>query len=154
MKIQQLIDSTRVTLGLEARELMPALEEIARHIAPAVGLEWSRIVDALAERERLGSTSVGGGFAIPHCKIDGLDTIWVSVARFADGIDFGGADGEEERFLFVVLSPADQASLHLQVLSQIARLLKRADCRRDLLEARNVDAVVAAIRHHAEAERL
>lgn len=154
MKIHLAIDASRVELDLHADGVSSALEVVARRVAPRVGIDADRITQALIERERLGATSVGGGFAIPHCKIDGLRSIWVSAARFDRDVDFAGGDAAGVRFLFVVLSPTDQPAVHLQVLSQIARLLKHSDCRRELLEAGDSARVVEVIRAHAEAEGL
>lgn len=154
MKIHELIEVARVGLDLHAEGVASALELVARLAAPKVGLPATTIQDALIERERLGATAVGGGFAIPHCKIEGLRSIWVSVARFDRAVDFGGGENSAVRFVFVVLSPTDQPAVHLQVLSQIARLLKHPECRRALLDARDAKEVVATIRSYAEAEGL
>ena len=110
------------------------------------------MVAALLQREALGSTSVGDGFAIPHCKIQGLNQIAIAVARLKTGVDFGGGDGEPVTFLFLVLSPPDQPAAHLQVLSQIARVLKRSDLRTNLLVASDASAVADSIYSTASSE--
>jgi mannitol/fructose-specific phosphotransferase system IIA component (Ntr-type) len=107
------------------------------------------------EREELGSTSVGNGFAIPHCKLATLDAIVVALARFTDGVDFGNSGKHEPvRFFFVVLSPPDQPTEHLQVLSQIARILKSTELREQLLKASKPADVVASIQRAADLEGL
>jgi len=154
MKIQKLIALEFVYLGLESPNIEAGLGAVANKFAPALGLDPSAVVDALLERERLGSTSVGGGFAIPHCKIQGLRDIAISLARFSREVPFGAERHDPVNFVFVVLSPPDQPAAHLQVLSQIARILKRGDLRTDLLAAANADDVLAAICRTAEAEGL
>jgi mannitol/fructose-specific phosphotransferase system IIA component (Ntr-type) len=154
MKIHKLIDPENVYLELAASDVESALNAVADAFSLKVGLEPRRVVDALVEREQLGSTSVGDGFAIPHCKADGLRQIAIALVRFVDGIDFGGADHEPVRFAFVVLSPPDQPAAHLQVLSQIARVLKRRELRSELLSAADADEVVGAIFRVAEEEGL
>lgn len=154
MKIHNLIQQENVYLGLEAEDVRSALNSVSNRIAPGLGLEVDEVVEALIERESLGSTSVGEGFAIPHCKIDGLPRIAIALARLDAGVPFG-KDGEDPvSFFFVVLSPPDQPAAHLQVLSQIARVLKRQDLRAELLSAENADDVSAALCRTAESEGL
>ena len=154
MKIRELADPDRVALDVSARDLMDALRAAADFAAPSTGLDSDRIMAALLDRERLGSTSVGGGFAIPHCKIEGLDTLDVSMVRFAEPVEFGTSEDSPIRFFFVVLSPPDQPAAHLQALSQIARVLKREDLRQELLDAPGRTEIVEALQRAADAEGL
>ena len=154
MKIHKLINPENVYLDLEVSEVKSALAAVANVFSPGLDLEPERVVEALVEREELGSTSVGDGFAIPHCKTHGLAQIAIALARFTDGIDFGGAGHDAVRFVFVVLSPPDQPAAHLQVLSQIARVLKRRELRSELLSAADAPEVVTAICRVAEEEGL
>ena len=117
MKIHKLINPENVYLDLGASDVKSALAAVSDVFAPVLDLEPERVVEALVEREELGSTSVGEGFAIPHCKTQGLDQIGIALARFTDGIDFGGTGHDPVSFVFVVLSPPDQPAAHLQVLS-------------------------------------
>jgi mannitol/fructose-specific phosphotransferase system IIA component (Ntr-type) len=154
VKLQKLIDTEQVFLGLEASSKDEVLSVLAEKLATEVGLAGNDVAAALRERERLGSTSVGDGFAIPHCKLTGLRSIQLALGRFSRGVDFNAADGKPVTFFFVVLSPPDQPAAHLQVLSQIARVLKRSDLRRDLVAAGDTEQVVRAIRQIAAAEGL
>lgn len=154
MKIQNIIEAEHVLLDLEGREIVEAVEAVAGRVAPGIGLKPKTVVDALLERERLGSTTVGDGFAIPHCKIAELKEIAVFLARFATPVDFAAADDQPVSFFFVVLSPPDQPAAHLQILSQIARVLKRTEVRKRLLEASDADEAVAALRDAADTEGL
>jgi mannitol/fructose-specific phosphotransferase system IIA component (Ntr-type) len=154
MKIQKLIDADQVYLDLEARDLVQALEVVADAAADGIGLDPRAVVQELLEREKLGSTSVGDGFAIPHCKIANLKEIAVFLARFASDVDFGASDEQPVRFFFVVLSPPDQPAAHLQVLSQIVRVLKREELRTQLMTAHDSEEVIEVLRTAAEAEGL
>jgi mannitol/fructose-specific phosphotransferase system IIA component (Ntr-type) len=154
MKLQKLIGSELVYLQLEAVERETALEAVAERMTAHLAVPASQIARALVDRERLGSTSVGDGFAIPHCKLAGLKSISIALARFREGIEFGSTDSSRVQFFFVVLSPPDQPAAHLQVLSQIARVLKRQELRSRLLEAADGPAVVEVIQQFAEAEGL
>jgi mannitol/fructose-specific phosphotransferase system IIA component (Ntr-type) len=154
MKIHKLINSENVFLDLAAADVESALAAVANVFSPCLSLEPQGVIEALVEREELGSTSVGDGFAIPHCKTQGLRQIAIALARFNDGVDFGGSGHDPVRFVFVVLSPPDQPAAHLQVLSQIARVLKRRELRSDLLTAADAAEIVSAICRVAEEEGL
>jgi PTS system nitrogen regulatory IIA component len=155
MSIRDAVRPNLVFLGLEADSAEAAIARMAEEMDAASGLDAEHVERALVEREKLGSTSVGNGFAIPHSKLDGLEEIVVALMAFDAGVDFGDSkNGPPVRFFFVVLSPPDQPAAHLQVLSQIARLLKRADVREQLLAADDVEAVVAAIEGAADREGL
>ena len=121
MKIHKLIETENVYLDLAATGLESALTAVAEAFAPTVGLAPAGVVESLLERERLGSTSVGEGFAIPHCKTQGLGQIAIALARFADQVPFDRDGRDPVRFVFVVLSPPDQPAAHLQVLAAVSR---------------------------------
>jgi mannitol/fructose-specific phosphotransferase system IIA component (Ntr-type) len=154
VKIHKSISTGDVHLDLDADDLESALESVAEKVADDIGVPSDTVVRALLERERLGSTSVGDGFAIPHCKLPGIKTIKIALARFNDGIPFAAPDNTPVSFVFIVLSPPDQPAAHLQVLSQIARVLKRKELRSELLQAPDSDAVVDAVGRVAETEGL
>ena len=155
MKIRDAIRSDFVFLGLEAENAKTAIDVMARELSAVSKLDAAMVERALFEREQLGSTSVGNGFAIPHCKLLNLGEIVVALARFDEGVDFGDNRSHEAvRFFFVVLSPPDQPAEHLQVLSQIARVLKNEDLRNELLSATDIESITAAIQRVAEQEGL
>ncbi|HSN53162.1 MAG TPA: PTS sugar transporter subunit IIA [Candidatus Sulfomarinibacteraceae bacterium] len=155
MKIREAVDRDLVFLGLRAADAAQAIAEMSRQLADHAGLDATTVAASLGERERLGSTSVGNGFAIPHCKLGDLEDIVVALARFEAGVDFGGNRHHEPvSFFFVVLSPPDRPAEHLQVLSQIARILKSRELRDELLGAADRDAVVVAVERAADREGL
>ena len=154
MKIHKLIEPKNVYLDLKGRDAESALAAVAEKMAPPIDLDPREVTKALLDREGLGSTSVGDGFAIPHCKMEKLKSIVIGLARFQPPVTFGGGDDTPIGFMFVVLSPPDHPAAHLQVLSQIARVLKRRDLRAELLSAPDVDGVSQAIGRAAEAEGL
>ena len=155
MKISDAVQPELVFFDLQAKDADAALAAVARELGENSGLGSDLVFEALVEREKLGSTSVGNSFAIPHCKLANLETIVVALARLSGGVDFG-TDGKHEpvRFFFVVLSPPDQPTEHLQVLSQIARRLKHGDLRSELLQAADPAAAIASIRRASELEGL
>jgi PTS system nitrogen regulatory IIA component len=155
MKIIDAVKPGLIFLDVEAGDAVETLAAIAVELGRSASLDSEMVRSALIEREELGSTSVGNGFAIPHCKLALLETIVVALARVRVGVDFAdNRNHEPVRFFFVVLSPPDQPTEHLQVLSQIARILKSVDLRSELLGAIDPAAVILSIRRAAELEGL
>lgn len=123
----------------------------------AAGLERTGVVGSasdlarrLVERETMGSTGLGGGLAIPHCKVRDLTDVVVSIGISRTGVDFHSADGQPVTVLFVVLSPADAPALHLQALARISRLIRMPGVAESLRHADDAAAVAALWR---DAER-
>lgn len=88
------------------------------------GVDSTLVVERLTERERLGSTGFGGGIAIPHGKIDGLDHVVGLFARLAQPVDFASIDDEPVDLVFMLLSPVDAGAAHLKALAQVSRVLR------------------------------
>jgi mannitol/fructose-specific phosphotransferase system IIA component (Ntr-type) len=122
--------------ALHAADADGALRAVADEIA-AAGLvaDADELFQRLVERERLGSTAVGGGVAIPHCKLRGLRQAVVAIGRAEPGIEFGAPDGRPVRVFFVVVSPIDAPAEHLQVLSAVSRWIKDGARLERLLES-------------------
>ena len=120
-----LYDIRRVFRGLPGRTREEVLEELAFRLAQGGAVrEPGELVTRLIERERLGCTGLGGGVAIPHCKLRDLAEVVVAVASTERPIDFGASDGIPVTLIFLVASPAEAASPHLQALASISRLLR------------------------------
>jgi len=111
--------------GLAAADRAGVLRALAA-AAAAHGLvaDAETLHGKLAERELLGSTAIGGGVAIPHCKLAGLAREVVAVAVARQGVDFGAADGEPVRLFFLVVSPVGSPAEHLRVLAAISRWVR------------------------------
>ncbi len=111
---------------------------MAQHLEREGTVESAQdLVDLLLDRERLGATVVGDETAIPHCKVPGLKHIVAAFARTPESVSFGSGEGDRARLFFFVLSPREQPAAHLQVLANIARLLRNPQARRHCLEARS-----------------
>lgn len=146
MKLTELVTPDHVQLAVEMPEGSDVLSLLAEPPAAGLGRSVEAIAGALRDREALGSTAVGEGFAIPHCKVTGLKQVSVWLTGLAEGVDFGAGDGMPVDFFVTVLSPPDQPAAHLQILPQVARLLKSPEVRSHLRNAREPAAVVATIR--------
>ena len=101
------------------------------------------LFDKLWEREQLGSTAIGGGIAIPHCKVDRLKSGVVALGRVEEGVDFGAADGQPVRLFFLVISPSQSPAEHLQILAAISRWIKRGGRVEALVEQPDAAALSA-----------
>jgi nitrogen PTS system EIIA component len=101
------------------------------------------VVERLTERERLGSTGFGGGIAIPHGKIDGLDHVVGLFARLAQPVDFASIDDEPVDLVFMLLSPTDAGAAHLKALAQVSRILREKAFVAKLRGAATDDALYA-----------
>lgn len=136
MKVSDLLNKRRVILELGATSKMEVLEELARAVSfDAESLDPSLLVEALTERERLGSTGIGDGVAIPHGKVQGLDRMVVSFGRSTSGIEFESMDGKPAHLFFLLVAPENSAGIHLRVLAKLAKALKRESFRLQLMEA-------------------
>jgi len=127
---------------LPAADRTGVLRFLAERIA-ALGVvpDGAELFRLMKEREQLGSTGIGSGIAIPHCKVPGLKQGIVAVGMAPAGVDFGAADGEPVRLLFVVLSPSASPAEHLQALAAISRWIKVDRHAERLLELRDPEAV-------------
>lgn len=123
-----------------------ALEELAAALPrQALGCETAEMVRVLMAREKLGSTGIGDGIAIPHGKIAGLDELMISYGRSKKGIDFNAMDGKPVHLLFLLMAPENSAGQHLKVLARISRMLKDEAFRRKLMAATSAAAMYGVI---------
>ena len=124
MELEKLIDSECVIPKLSASSKKQALRELSQCAADHTGQPQQEIFDALLERERLGTTGVGGGVAIPHGKLDGLAHLYGLFARLETPIDFESIDEQPVDLIFLLLAPESAGADHLKTLSRVSRLLR------------------------------
>ncbi|HEY1435802.1 MAG TPA: PTS sugar transporter subunit IIA [Thermoanaerobaculia bacterium] len=142
-----LVEPRRVFHHLPGTTREEVLEELAARLAAEGAVaEPGELVTRLIDRERLGCTGLGGGVAIPHCKLRGLPGVVVAIASTATPIDFGAADGVPVDLIFLVASPADAPAAHLQALARISRLLRTPGVAAGLRAARSADELVDRLR--------
>lgn len=125
--------------GADGPTVLRAFAE--RVVDRGVVRDADKLYRRLIERERLGTTALGEGVAVPHCKMAGLDKVVVAVGVFRKGIDFGADDGEPVRLLFLVVSPSDAPAEHLQSLAAISRWVKADNHVRRILKETESEAV-------------
>ena len=147
MKITDILSSDMVVADLKGTTKPDVLNELAKALAAKYKeIKLSDLTAVLAERERLGSTAIGDGIAIPHGKLRGVTKIIGAFGRHAAGVDFDSLDGEPSQIFFVLVAPEDSASLHLKALARVSRLLKESSFRSRLLAAKNGDELYSLIK--------
>jgi PTS system nitrogen regulatory IIA component len=124
MDIAELISPEGVVPNLRATSKKQALQELARRAAEITGLAERAIFDVLVEREKLGTTGVGNGIAIPHGKLASLTRLYGLFARLEKPIDFDSIDEQPVDLIFLLLAPESAGADHLKALARISRLLR------------------------------
>jgi nitrogen PTS system EIIA component len=151
MKIVDLLDSSAIVANLSATEKNAVLAELAAAaIKGESSLEQGMVVQVLQERERLGSTGIGDGVAIPHGKLKKLDQLLLSFGRSPKGVDFDSLDGKPAQLFFLLLAPEEAVGVHLKTLARISKLLKSAATRQKLLTADSGEDIFRIISEEEE----
>jgi len=145
MEIFQLLSPDGVVANLKANGKKQALQELAARASRITGQHERAIFDTLLERERLGTTGVGNGIAIPHGRLAGLDKLYGLFARVERPIDFDSIDEMPVDLIFLLLAPEAAGADHLKALARVSRLLRdKAVCEK-LRGAESADAIYALL---------
>ena len=145
MELTDLITPDHVIARMRATSKKQALQELARKSAEVSGLEPREIFDILLERERLGTTGVGRGIAIPHGKHDRLNGLVGVFARIDKAIDFDAVDGEPVDLLFLLLAPPSAGADHLKALAKVSRTLRDQTICTQLRGCEDADGIYALL---------
>ncbi|OGP81011.1 MAG: PTS fructose transporter subunit IIA [Deltaproteobacteria bacterium RBG_13_65_10] len=145
MRLIDLMDKTAVIPDLKGREKREVLTEFAAAMAPSVGMKPEEIVRVLVDREKLGSTGIGDGVAIPHGKIAGLNGLHVGFARSTAGVDFEAMDGAPTHLFFILIAAEESVGEHLKTLARISRLLKESVLRARLMKVQTKEEILSVI---------
>ena len=146
MLITDVLDPEAVIPSLRARDKGAVLEEMVTRVSRHYGFEDSqRLLEVIRARERICSTAIGEGVAIPHGKLPGLDRLFVAFARSAEGVDFDAQDGAPTHIFFLLVAPEGSTSEHLNALARVSRLVKDAGLRERLMRVETPEEVVSLI---------
>ena len=145
MELIDLITPDHVIARMRATSKKQALQELARKSAEVSGLEQREIFDILLERERLGTTGIGRGIAIPHGKHDRLNGLVGVFARIDKAIDFDAVDGEPVDLLFLLLAPLSAGADHLKALAKVSRTLRDQTICTQLRGCEDADGIYALL---------
>ena len=145
LKVTCRIDSQAIACKQNITKKLDVLESIASISHQVYGLSSANILDAMLERENLGSTGFGGGIAIPHCKMIGVEFPVGVFLSLEKPIDYNAIDDESVDLIFALISPVNNGSAHLHALAEISRLLRDERSCAQLRGTDNADSIFALL---------
>ena len=145
MMIGDMLDRAAISLRVTASDKRKALAVTAEIAARSFDLDAGEILDALLEREAVGSTGVGHGVAVPHARLTGLDRMRAVFVRLEHPVEFGSIDDQPVDLMFALFAPPNAGAEHLRALARVSRLLRQGNLREQLRQARTADALHALL---------
>jgi PTS system nitrogen regulatory IIA component len=145
MPLTDLVARNAIIPALKVTGKKQALQELAAKAAELTGQSERTVYEILLQREKLGSTGVGNGIAIPHGKLARLDRLFGLFARLERPVDFESLDRQPVDLIFLLLAPESAGADHLKALARVARLLRDAEIANKLRESRDADAIYAVL---------
>lgn len=149
MKLTDFIIKSAIIKNLKAKSKKGALEELAettKKVYRLTNFKINEIVDLLLKREKIGSTGIGNGIAVPHAKANGLSSIIGTFGRCETGIDFNALDGAPVHLIFLILAPPDQPEANLQALQRVSQAIKQSNFCKFLKDASEVKDIMELFR--------
>jgi PTS system nitrogen regulatory IIA component len=145
MPLNDLVAPNAIIPALKVNGKKQALQELAARAAELSGQSERTILEILMQREKLGSTGVGNGIAIPHGKLPKLTKLFGVFARLERPIDFESLDGQAVDLVFLLLAPEGAGADHLKALARVARLLRDPEVAHKLRDSRDVEALYSVL---------
>jgi len=145
MKIVEFLRPDAVIASLSGQTGQAVLAELAQPLAASTRVEGQRLLEVLLDREKLGSTGIGEGVAIPHGKVAGLPGLMASFGRSPGGIDFRAIDGRPTYLFFALFAPENSAGAHLKALARISRIFKTPAFREAIMKAGSAEDIYRLI---------
>lgn len=151
MKIVDLLHPETIISNLQSRTKDDVLAELAEALFKFdESLDRTEVIKVLHERERLGSTGIGDGVAIPHGKLKSLDKLLIAFARSVDGVEFDAMDGKPAHLFFLLVAPEESVGVHLKMLARISKILKNKATREQLVQATDAQELYKIIADEEE----
>ena len=150
MEIIAMLSSKTIIPNLKVSSKRQALQVMVELASEITGIKSSKLIDALLDREKLGSTGVGNGVAIPHGKFEELNEIMCLFARLEKPIVFDSSDDQSVDLVFMILAPENAGAEHLKALSKVSRLLRQTSLVERLRGCRDVGGLYALLTDEAE----
>ena len=150
MKICDVLQRKAILPDLKAQNKKGILEEMVAPVAEIASVSQEDLVKVLMERERLGSTGIGGGVGIPHGKMKDLESLVLGFGLSRKGVDFESLDGQPTHIFFLLVTPENSTGLHLKLLARISRILKIDPFKDRLLNATDGDEIFEIIKEEDE----
>lgn len=146
MKISDVLESNSVVPKLNSQTKPDVIKELAEKISTIYpNINADRLVEALMEREKLCSTAVDSGVAIPHAKMSGISEIVACFGRSIGGIDFDSLDSKKTHFFIVLIAPENSVGSHIQLLARISKVFKNSELRATIMDAESGDEIYESI---------
>ncbi|MDE1968045.1 MAG: PTS sugar transporter subunit IIA [Alphaproteobacteria bacterium] len=152
MRISDLLTLTSVTTRLKAANKKQALQDLAKRAASVIGVGERVLFETLMERERLGSTGIGNGVAVPHGRLPGLSAPRGFFARLEKAVDFEAVDNRPVDLIFLLVTPEGASGDHLKALALVSRLLRDRKICEKLRGTDRADALYALLVDHAASD--
>ena len=145
MRIVEFLRPEAIIATLGGTSAQAVLAELCRPLGATYKLDSQRLLDTLLDREKLGSTGIGEGVAIPHGKVAGLPALIAAFGRSPQGIDFGAIDGKPTHLFFTLVAPENSAGAHLKALARISRIFKNPSFREAIMKAEGAEEIFRLI---------
>ena len=145
MKIVDFLRQDMIVPEIQERSKPDLLAELTRHLATVAGLDREQVLKVLLERERLASTAISEGVAIPHGKLNTVKRLTACVGRSRTGVNFESMDGRPTHIFFVLVAPEQSTGEHLKALARISRLFKDPEFRTRLMQAEGASGLYRVI---------
>ena len=146
MKILEVLQKDTINTDLKSTDKNGVIEELVASVSRITGKDSKELANVILERERLGSTGIGGGIGIPHGKLKNLESLLLGFGLSRKGVDFESIDGRPTHLFFLILTPENSTGLHLKLLARISRILKNDSFKKKLLKATDSNEVYSIIR--------
>ncbi|MGD9044897.1 MAG: PTS sugar transporter subunit IIA [Desulfobacterales bacterium] len=150
MKILDVLQKEAILDDLKAQNKKGILEELVAPLAQSTGKDHRDLVGVLMDRERLGSTGIGGGIGIPHGKIKDLESLVLGFGLSRKGVDFEAIDSKPTHIFFLLITPENSTGLHLKLLARISRILKNDPFKERLQNATDREEIFEIIKEEDE----
>ena len=145
MNINDMLSNESFLVNFDGTSKKQVLEELCKLAEIKLGINSRILIENLTKREKLGSTAVGNGIAIPHANVTNIDKPYVFVSTLVNGLDFNSTDDIPVDIIFLLVAPDDQGSEHLQALALISRLLRNKELTTKLRGCKSSESALAVI---------
>tara|TARA_B100000965_G_scaffold125667_1_gene104428 strand:- start:747 stop:1205 length:459 start_codon:yes stop_codon:yes gene_type:complete len=141
------LDDSHISINDDSKSKKSILEKASLILSNTSGIDKDILFNKLYEREKLGSTSVGNGVALPHARVEGIDIPFVSIVILENAIDFDNIDDLDVDIVLCLIVPHDQSSNHLELLASLSEVLDQLSIRRTLRKSRNSEQIINCLRN-------
>ena len=142
MRIEEVLSAEAIFTDLAASEKIPAIRELVDLLLQCYPeLNRETIIRNILDREKLGSTGIENGVAVPHCKIDGLKRLRCCFARSSQGVEFQAIDGKPSHIFFLIVAPSQATTDHLKALATISKMCRHRSFRESVMQAESTEDI-------------